>query len=117
MTQTGGQMGMFEPTQSKSPFTPVQPDVCKNRHGGNAQSFEANARGRHEGDREKVLKIVTAAGDNGRTLDETAELLGVAPNRISGRFTQLKVAVKIKPAGFTRQTRTGSNAMVYVAVK
>lgn len=84
-------------------------DICANRHGGNAQSIQANRRAA------KAIQTVCIVGlltDKPMTLDECAEAMEVAPNRISGRFTELKAAGSIEKIG-TRPTRTGSPAAVW----
>ena len=106
------QLAMFE--QPKPFHWRKKPDICARKHGGNPQSTLANQRGDHPTDRQRVYELIQVAGPTGRTLDEVAAILGVAPNRISGRVTQLKVAGKIKSLGTTRLTRTGSQAAIYL---
>ena len=91
-----------------------EPDICKNRHGGNPQSVQANWRVQKERDRDAVLNLVAEAGEAGRTLDEVAAIMDVGANRISGRFTELRKAGRLMTTGSTRKTRTGCPAAVYV---
>ena len=89
-------------------------DICRNRHGGNAESEAANARVDKEGDRARILDYVRSVL-RGVTLDEASQHFRVAPNRISGRFTELKARGLIITTNERRLTRTGSSAMVYKA--
>jgi hypothetical protein len=107
------QLSMFEQPKPFHWQRPTEPDICKRKHGGNPQSVQANRRVQKERDRDTVLNLVAMAGPEGRTLDEVAAILDVAPNRISGRFTELKKDGKLIPTGCTRNTRTGSPAMSY----
>lgn len=112
------QLALFESPSGRVPFKPVaQPDICRNRHGGNAQSTLANQRGDHALSREAVYRLIAGAGEGGLTLDEAAVMLDVAPNRISGRVTQLKASGQIRDTGLRRLTRTGSLAAVYQSLK
>ncbi len=91
-----------------------QPDICQNRHGGNAESEAAFqdllptlTRQRHV-----VFKLIHASGGDGLTAHEAAAALGKTPNAVSGRFTELKAAGLITKSG-RRPTPTGSSAGVY----
>ena len=76
-------------------------DICKGRHGGNANSRAANARlaPNKAKQRERVLAAIVAAGEKGITCKELAEKWGVGMNTISGRFSKLKFDKEIFPSG------------------
>lgn len=90
------------------------PDVCRQRHGGNPQSEEANDRiqPHKEMDRQKVLAAVVASGDVGVTCKELAAAWGVGQNNISGRFTELKDDFYIRQS---KTTPKRDHATVWVA--
>jgi predicted transcriptional regulator len=76
-------------------------DVCANKHKGNAESKEANAKassGKLQM-REYVLLNIEKAGDYGLTCKELADKWGVGMNTISGRWTELKAAGLIEQIG------------------
>lgn len=90
------------------------PDICRNRHGGNAESEDAFkdllptlSRTRH-----RVFRLIHGSGGGGLTVHEAAATLGKTPNAVSGRFTELKAAGYISQHG-RRPTPTGSSAGVY----
>jgi hypothetical protein len=95
----------------------VEPDICRNRHGGVTTSMLADRHVRKIHDRRMVLGFITAAGQWGHTLDEVSVLTDRAPNRLSGRITELLRHGQIAISDRVRQTRTGSLARVYVAVR
>lgn len=72
-------------------------DVCRNRHGGNANSRAANARLApvKTKQREEVFRAIILAGDAGLTCKELAAVWGVDMNKISGRFSELKADGRI----------------------
>lgn len=78
-------------------------DITSNRHRGNIQSelaFEqATKSGKIDTDRRKVLEAVIEAGPIGLTCKELANQWGVGMNHLSGRFSELKKANKIKQQG------------------
>lgn len=96
-----------------------QPDLdpCFNRHGGVDTSVAAHRRINKNKDRATVKGYIRAAGVYGYTVDEVSILLDRAPNRISGRFTELATAREIVRTERTRPTRTGSLAHVYVVAE
>ena len=64
-------------------------DICKNRHGGNAESVLANPSFENRlADRNKVLRIIK--DHDGITSKEIAELMGRRLHCISGRISELK---------------------------
>ena len=90
-------------------------DLCFTRHGGAETSVLAHARVDKQRDRQLVYGYIKAAGLYGMTLDEVSIMLDRAPNRLSGRVSELKYAGEITPLATRRKTRTGSWACVYVA--
>jgi hypothetical protein len=97
------------------PLRPVEPDVCRRKHGGAATSVLADKRVQKAADREEILRLVRAAGTYGATLDELSLALDRPPNQISGRFTELRKRGAIIDTEQTRPTRTKSPARVYIA--
>ena len=83
----------------------TNPDVCRNRHGGNAESEQANnvAHLTKAQQRERVLRAIRESA-SGMSCKELAALWGVGMNTISGRFTELKARELIRKIG----TRSGS---------
>lgn len=99
----------------KDPLFVWGEDVCSKKHGGNPESESAQEgrKGKAAAQRARVIEAIRASGARGLTVDELAASWNVAPNAISGRFTELKALGKITKAG-TRKTRSGSRAGVYV---
>jgi len=90
-------------------------DICREKHGGNTYSELANIQA-HEGKqrrREAVLDFIRSQGTYGATVDEYSAFTGLAPNVVSGRFTELKKTGHIEPAGHERRTRLGSLAAAW----
>jgi len=96
------------------PLNPVELDICRRKHGGAETSVVADKRVQKEADRTLVLGIIRQLGAHGITLDEMAVRLNRDPNRLSGRFTELRKKGLIRANGETRPTRTQSPARVYV---
>lgn len=94
-----------------------EPDVCARKHGGDLNSRLAHGKllGHKAEQREKVRRYVASCCGRGATCDETAEYLGVFPNDISGRFTELERDGKLKRNGERRTTRRGNWAAVWIA--
>jgi hypothetical protein len=93
----------------------VEPDICRNRHGGVETSVLADRRVQKSQDRQLVLGYITAARTFGHTLDEISILIDRPCNCISGRFTELCKANLIIKTATKRKTRTGALAAVYIA--
>jgi predicted HTH transcriptional regulator len=78
-------------------------DITRNKHGGNAQSEIAFERATKSGkiftDRRKVYEAIKESGSFGLSCRELANEMGVGMNNISGRFSELKKANKIKQIG------------------
>lgn len=60
-----------------------------------------------------VYEAICLCGIHGATIDEAAIALGVYPNAISGRFTELKRVGKIYATGERRKTSSGHSAMCW----
>lgn len=90
------------------------PDICRNRHRGNAQSEAANKKVDKSKGKYLVLKYLTKVGAKGGTTDEACAFYGKQSNELSGRFTELKEQERIIETGERRKTRTGSMAAVCI---
>ena len=80
-------------------------DICQSRHQGSEESvvaFETKIKPSLSQSRAKVLAAIKAAGQDGITCKELAASWGVGMNKISGRFSDLKRAGLIAPAGPAR---------------
>jgi len=86
-------------------------DICGGRHGGAITSrlAQLDRADRAAEQRARVHQAILAAGSAGLTVDELAAAWDQPPNRISGRFTELKAAGLLELAGH-RRTRAGSAA-------
>lgn len=93
-------------------------DVCANRSRGNPESagaFDA-VRDRLAQAQERVFQCVKDAGERGRTTDEIALVLGLTPNEVSPRISELHFKLhKIEKIG-TRPTRRNHPAAVWKAI-
>lgn len=94
-------------------------DVCARKHGGDLNSKLAHGKllGHKAEQREKVRRYVASCCGRGATCDETALALGVFPNDVSGRFTELARDERIKRNGERRTTRRGNWAAVWIAME
>lgn len=80
-------------------------DICRNRHQGSpesSQAFETKVKPFLSESRAKVLAAINSSGGCGVTCKELAEAWGVGMNTVSGRFSELKKANLITPAGPAR---------------
>lgn len=75
-----------------------KPDICAGKHHGNPNSVEANRRsaGNRKEQRNAVFRAICEAGSNGMTCKELAAAWNVGMNRISGRFSELKMLELIR---------------------
>ena len=64
-------------------------DICTNKHGFNEQSIEANKRVLKETDRNAIIKYLQEFKTG--TSKQIAEYLGKQLNKISGRFTEMRI--------------------------
>lgn len=77
----------------------IPPDICSSKHGGNAESVEANGRvDKRQGQRDVIATLTNAR----LTSKEIAVRLGKPLNCISGRLSELKMAGVIMPTGVRR---------------
>lgn len=88
-------------------------DICSRKHGGAETSVEADKTVRKEKDREQVYGLIYHAGRFGHTLDELCIMLNRAPNQLSGRLTELRMAGRIIISDEKRMTRNNCYARVY----
>ena len=91
-----------------------EPDITMNRHRRSDTSMLAHKRVNTAADRELTYGYIKQSGTYGLTLDEFSILVDRAPNRLSGRFSELKRSGRIIMTEATRKTRTDSWAHVYV---
>jgi len=88
-------------------------DICANRHGGNAESVDANKGTNKYGDCKTVLSILTL---DDLTCEQVEDLTGMSHQTCSARFSELKRAGLIEPTT-RRKTRSGRWAMAWRNVK
>ena len=75
-------------------------DICENRHGGNENSATANPKVCKAQDREAVFALVERYHNgSGITLKEACTIMQRLPNQISGRFSELRAAGRIRVSG------------------
>ena len=89
-------------------------DVCERKHRGNAESQAARKRCNTAEQRERVFAAIREAGTEGLTCHELAARWGVSPNKISGRFSELKRNGLVRKNG-TRTNDAGAKCGVIVA--
>ena len=79
-------------------------DICANRHGGASTSVDAFKRIKATLPRQRaaVLALVRTRPVTGFTVHEVAERLGVSPNHVSGRLSELKKTGHLVPNGERR---------------
>lgn len=90
-------------------------DVCRNRSRGNTESEQAfqSIKDRLTITQERVLQVIRNTG--GSTTDEIALVLGLTPNEVSPRISELHFKLhKIEKIG-TRFTRRNHPAAVWRA--
>lgn len=94
-------------------------DITANRHKGNAESAAANQQIHEtkERQRERVYRYVLSRGYEGATINEIAEWMGVADNRISGRVSELLTLGRLFRTERKRKTKSGCNARVLIAAR
>lgn len=101
--------------------TDILEDICRNKHGGNQFSEEANSSAYPHKSRQqaRVLAFIVASGD--LTADEASLTLGIPYTAASARFSELKRDGKIVPSivdgvQVSRLTRNNKKAGAYRAV-
>jgi len=88
-------------------------DICENRHGGNAESVEANNGTNKDGDSRNILCLLAL---HDYTCEEAEEVTGMSHQTCSARFADLKRLGLIEPT-MRRKTRSGRWAMAWRKVK
>jgi predicted transcriptional regulator len=90
-------------------------DPTAARHGGNPFSEAAHASLTDKAKiRAAILTFIASRGDHGATSEEAEQALGLSHQTCSARFSELKIAEQILPAG-RRPTSSGRSAGVWVA--
>lgn len=95
----------------------IPKDVCANRHGGNLESQKSfkSVQQRLSEAQERVFNAIRVRGERGATNDELCVILGLTPNQVSPRLTELRMSGRIDKLG-TRLTRSGCSASVWRAL-
>lgn len=88
----------------------MNPDICANRHAGDAQSKAANARTNKERDAARIIRLLHTYWD--LTSYEASYILRMPYTTASARFSDLKRAGLIEPT-VRRKTRSGCTAMAW----
>jgi predicted transcriptional regulator len=96
-----------------SPASLPEKDICSNNHGGNVQSLEAHASVDAASLRIAIWKHLQKVGAT--TCDQVEKDLGLSHQTCSARFSELKRDGWIFPTGKTKPTRSGRQAMTFVA--
>lgn len=93
-------------------------DITAGRHGGNAESAEANdsIAAVKPTLRKRVVEYVRSRGTDGATSDEIEVALGMRHQTASARITEAKQLGLLEKTGTRRPTRSGHSAAVLVAV-
>jgi hypothetical protein len=98
-------------------------DVCRNYHGGNEESEEANLDTQKLRDRKTLYDAIKGSGSHGCICDELEVIFGMRHQTCSARLSELKrdhwITIKVDPATgvkFRRPTRSGSMAAVLIAI-
>lgn len=94
------------------------PDVCRSRHGGNAESEAANKRVHHAKfeSRTMIYEWFLTQGSAGATCEACSRDLGVRYTTASARISELKRDRWLVPTGRKHKTSTGASAAVLRAV-
>lgn len=97
---------------------PLFEDVCRNRSRGNTESAQAfqSVKDRLTKAQERIYRAIKDRGERGATTDELCVVLGLTPNEVSPRISELHFKLfKIEKIG-TRLTRRNNPAAVWRAV-
>ena len=94
-------------------------DITRNHHKGNSESAAANRKIQKSKElaRNYIYKLVDAHGYWGATVDELAVELGVSPNAVSGRVSELKTQGRLLKTDRRRKTRSGCSAAVLITAR
>lgn len=81
------------------------PDICRRKHGGNAESEAANARvhSSKQIDRARILAYADVMAGYGITFKEVCKALDMKPQTASARLADLKAAQELQPKKGTRR--------------
>lgn len=99
--------------ESQSMTLGFEQDVCERKHGGNANSVEANKRVNKTAQREILWREIKKHGVDGRTSKELSDDLRWPLNTFSGRFKEMRKHGWIRTLG-SDYNRDG--AAVHVAL-
>jgi predicted transcriptional regulator len=80
-------------------------DICAGKHDGNEQSREANTKSMSNRDAQRAAVLRLIIENNGLSMKEVAQLMGVEFNTVSGRGSELKKMGLVEPTG---EVRSGS---------
>lgn len=89
-------------------------DICAQRHQGNANSVSANERKRQSKASDRAAILALLRRSPGLTCDAVEAQLGMSHQTCSARFSEMKRAGTIKPAG-SAPTRSGCRATTWEA--
>lgn len=90
------------------------PETPGYQHGSDTSRHAADTLTTAHKNRQILLDLLKRRGLEGCTIDEFAQALGVPPNAISGRFSELETDGKICKTPQRRKTRSGKPAVVYL---
>lgn len=94
----------------------MNPDICANRHGGDAQSKAANASTNKQRDAAEILGLMEFGKSDDYTCQEASDILKMPYTTASARFSDLKRDGLIEPTT-RRKTRSGCTAMAWRKVE
>lgn len=100
-----------EPRQlDRSPL----PDICRNRHGGNAESELANLsiHSRKQIDRARILSYADVMGNFGITVKEVIKALDLKHQTASARMSELKAEKDLVPKADPNIRRDGCGVFI-----
>lgn len=92
-------------------------DICANNHGGNPFSVSAyysTPSQKREAMRREIFKLAAGKGGRGITADEATSHFNTFHNSVAPRISELKRDEMLIETEFSRATRTGRQARVYV---
>ena len=105
---------LFDPDMLPEPFDaePLPPAVESSR---TSQEAACAIEPRAATLRRAVLECIRAAGDGGRTDEEVQDELGMNPSTERPRRIECERMGLVRDSGRTRKTKSGRNAVVWVA--
>lgn len=93
---------------SRNPYA----DICANRHGGNAESIDANVDTARKKDRDRAAILKQYRNHGPQTCAEIEAALDMPHQTCSARISELKADGLLEPTKDRRETPTGSLARV-----